>query len=125
MLDRVDYPGLAERTDRFRRGAPHAVTVGADGARVVFRRSSGPYDPDDALWVLHVATGVERRVLGGPGSSYAIDPTPPGAGGGCWRGRSPRTRSTAPPGSRRPRPVGGWPAPTCSAARSPGSTRPS
>src|SRR4051812_25897933 len=75
MLDRVDYPGLAERTDRFRRGAPHAVTVGADGARVVFRRTSGPYDPDDALWVLHVATGVERRVLDGPVSSYAIDRT--------------------------------------------------
>ncbi len=73
MLDRVDYPGLAMRTGRFRRGAPHAVTVGADGARVVFLRSSGPYDPDAALWVLQVSTGVERRVLDGPVTSYATD----------------------------------------------------
>src|SRR4051794_41879047 len=105
MLDRVDYPGLAERTDRFRRGAPHAVTVGADGARVVFRRSTGPYDPDDALWVLHVATGVERRVPAGPGPPGASDPPPPGAGGPAPGGAGPRR---PPP---RPGPPSGPPPP--------------
>jgi dipeptidyl-peptidase 4 len=73
MLERVDYPGLAMRTGRFRHGAPHALTVGADGARVVFLRSAGPYDPDAALWVLQVATGVERTVVVGPVTSYATD----------------------------------------------------
>jgi dipeptidyl-peptidase-4 len=73
MLDHVDYPGLAERTGRFRRGAPHALTVGADGARVAFLRSPGPYSAADALWVLRVATGVEHCVLDGPVSGYATD----------------------------------------------------
>src|SRR3954468_8987383 len=73
MLDRVDYPGLADRTGRFRRGAPHGVTVGADGARVAFLRSDGPYSNADGLWVLQVATGVEHRVLAGPVSGFAID----------------------------------------------------
>jgi dipeptidyl-peptidase-4 len=38
------------------------VTVGADGARVVFLRSGGGEDPVDQLWVLDVATGQERLV---------------------------------------------------------------
>ncbi|MYB86514.1 MAG: S9 family peptidase [Acidimicrobiaceae bacterium] len=33
-----------------------------DGARVVFLRSSGPVDPVNSLWVLDVATGLERVV---------------------------------------------------------------
>ncbi|MDI6099662.1 prolyl oligopeptidase family serine peptidase [Actinoplanes sp. NEAU-A12] len=45
---------------------PYAVTVGADGARVVFLRSS-------ELWLLDLPTGVERRVGGGPVESYATD----------------------------------------------------
>nr|WP_203768813.1 prolyl oligopeptidase family serine peptidase [Actinoplanes deccanensis] len=69
----MDYPGLAQRTGHFRYGAPHAVTVGADGARVAFLRSSGPEDPYDGLWVLHVATATETLVAAGPVTSYAID----------------------------------------------------
>jgi dipeptidyl-peptidase-4 len=38
------------------------VTVAADGAHVVFLRSSGPEDPADRLWVYDVATGQERLV---------------------------------------------------------------
>jgi dipeptidyl-peptidase-4 len=45
---------------------PYAVTVGADGARVVFLRSS-------ELWLLDVPAGVERRVAAGPVDSYATD----------------------------------------------------
>ena len=44
MLVDVDFPELAMRTGRFAHGAPHAVVVGADGARVVFLRSPGPSD---------------------------------------------------------------------------------
>ncbi|GGN17238.1 peptidase [Actinoplanes campanulatus] len=45
---------------------PYAVTVGADGARVVFLRSA-------ELWLLDVASGTERRVVEGPVGSYAAD----------------------------------------------------
>jgi dipeptidyl-peptidase-4 len=58
----VEYPELAAATSRFRAGEPRAVTVGTDGARVVFLRSPGPEDTADALWVLDVATGSERPV---------------------------------------------------------------
>nr|WP_122982564.1 prolyl oligopeptidase family serine peptidase [Actinoplanes teichomyceticus] len=69
----MDYPGLAGRTGDFSHGAPHAVTVGADGARVAFLRSRGPRDPDSGLWVLDVAAGDERFVAPGPIASYAVD----------------------------------------------------
>jgi dipeptidyl-peptidase-4 len=71
--EHVDYPGLARRTGHFGYGAPHAVTVGADGARVVFLRSSGPEDPEAALWTYAVAGGTERRIAPGPIESYAAD----------------------------------------------------
>ncbi|MFY1634059.1 prolyl oligopeptidase family serine peptidase [Solwaraspora sp. WMMB335] len=49
-------------TGAIARGAPRAVTVGADGARVVFLRSAGPGDPAEALWSFDTATGEERRI---------------------------------------------------------------
>jgi dipeptidyl-peptidase-4 len=84
MLDDVDLPELADRTDRFHRGAPHAITVGADGARVAFLRSAGEHDPAGALWALNVATATERLIAdpaqllveGAPGrgiEAYAVD----------------------------------------------------
>src|SRR4051812_12294905 len=73
MLVLVDFPELADRTGRFRYGAPHAVTVGADGARVAFLRSAGPFSAAAGLWVLNVATGAERRIVDGPVDSYATD----------------------------------------------------
>jgi dipeptidyl-peptidase-4 len=73
MLDGVDYPALAGRTGHFSYGAPRAVTVGADGARVVFLRSGGAEDPDDALWVLNVAAASERLIAPGPVTAYAVD----------------------------------------------------
>jgi dipeptidyl-peptidase-4 len=69
----VDYPGLAGRTGHFSYGAPHAVTVGADGARVVFLRSAGPEDPDAGLWTLTVGTAAERLIAPGPIERYAAD----------------------------------------------------
>jgi dipeptidyl-peptidase-4 len=47
-------------------GAPHAVQVGGDGARVAFLRGS-------ALYVLDVATGKLREIAAGPIDAYAID----------------------------------------------------
>lgn len=58
----MDFPELAARTRRFSHGAPRAVSVADDGARVVFLRSAGPEDPADALWLLDVATGEEQLV---------------------------------------------------------------
>jgi len=71
MLVGVEYPELADRTGRFRFGAPHAITVGDDGARVAFLRSAGPRDPASALWVLNVATAALQQIDAGPISGYA------------------------------------------------------
>lgn len=76
----VEYPEFAARTRRFQRGAPHTVTVARDASRVVFLRSAGPEDPNDALWVFDVATATERLaadpavLLGTAGDA----PLPPG-----------------------------------------------
>ncbi|HEY7174367.1 MAG TPA: DPP IV N-terminal domain-containing protein, partial [Micromonosporaceae bacterium] len=74
----MEYPELAARTRRFTYGAPRAVTVGSDGARVAFLRSSGPEDPVDALHVYDVNGGTERVVadpseLLGGGSAKLTD----------------------------------------------------
>jgi dipeptidyl-peptidase-4 len=71
MLVGVEYPELADRTGRFRFGAPHAITVGDDGARVAFLRSGGPQDAAAALWVLNVASAALHQVAPGPISAYA------------------------------------------------------
>src|ERR1043165_8152576 len=71
MLGGVEYPELSGRTGRFRFGAPHALTVGDDGARVAFLRSAGPQDPAPALWVLNVATAALAAVAPGAVDSYA------------------------------------------------------
>src|SRR2546423_1043106 len=60
--ERMEYPELAARTRKFSYGAPRAISVAADGSRVVFLRSGGPEDPADRLHVLDVATGTERLV---------------------------------------------------------------
>ncbi len=57
-----NFPRRYARTGRFTNGAPRAISISPDGARVVFLRSGGPEDPANALWVLDVATGEERLV---------------------------------------------------------------
>jgi dipeptidyl-peptidase-4 len=69
---RVDYPELAARTRRFSYGTPRAVSVSADGDRVVFLRSAGPEDPVDRLWVYDVGTGTER-LIADPADLLATD----------------------------------------------------
>jgi dipeptidyl-peptidase-4 len=79
MLNGVDLPELADRTHRFRNGAPHAITVGGDGARVAFLRSPAADDPDPSLWVLNVATATERLIAD---PAQLLDPAEPPAPGG-------------------------------------------
>ncbi|GAA2367259.1 S9 family peptidase [Dactylosporangium salmoneum] len=74
----MDYPELAARTRRFSYGAPRAVTVSPDGARVIFLRSSGPEDPSDALWVYDVAARTER-CLADPATLLRDQPDLPAA----------------------------------------------
>jgi dipeptidyl-peptidase-4 len=82
--------------------------VSADGTRVVFLRSTGPVDAVNSLWVLDVASGVERLVadprrLAGPGvddSGRARDGENTGGDDGgdvpaAERARRERVRETA------------------------------
>ena len=62
-MDRTEsFPRRQARTRRFTLGEPRDFCVSDDGSRVAFLRSSGPVDPVNGLWVLDVATGVERLV---------------------------------------------------------------
>ena len=62
MSSRDSFPRRQARTRRFTLGEPRDIRVSDDGARVAFLRSSGPVDPVNSLWVLDVASGVERLV---------------------------------------------------------------
>ena len=62
MIETGSFPRRQARTRRFTLGEPRDLRVSGDGARVAFLRSSGPIDPVNSLWVLDVATGVERLV---------------------------------------------------------------
>ena len=59
---RDSFPRRQARTRRFTLGEPRDIRVSDDGARVAFLRSPGPVDPVNSLWVLDVASGVERLV---------------------------------------------------------------
>ena len=63
MASAQSYPRRNAVTRRFTLGAPRAIVVGADGARVAFLRSSGPEDPVNGLWVFDVDSSAERRVV--------------------------------------------------------------
>ena len=70
------FPRRQALTRRFTLGEPRDIRVSGDGARVAFLRSGGPVDSVNALWVLDVATGVERlvadprRLGGGRGDAH-------------------------------------------------------
>jgi len=68
------FPRQQARTQRFTLGAPRNVTVAPDGTRVAFLRAAGPEDALTSLWVLDVATGVER-VVADPTTLLAGGPT--------------------------------------------------
>jgi dipeptidyl-peptidase-4 len=58
----ASFPRRHARTRGFTLGRPRGFQVGADGARVAFLRSAAGDDPVNRLWVLDLATGVERLV---------------------------------------------------------------
>ncbi len=62
MTETGSFPRRQALTRRFTLGEPRDFRVSGDGARVAFLRSSGPIDAVNSLWVLDVATGVERLV---------------------------------------------------------------
>ncbi|MGA7688972.1 MAG: prolyl oligopeptidase family serine peptidase [Jiangellales bacterium] len=56
----VGFPRLSARTLRFTLGTPSAVTVSADGSRVLFLRSRSGTQATGLLWAADVADGQER-----------------------------------------------------------------
>ena len=79
MTGTGSFPRRQARTRRFTLGEPRDFRVSDDGARVAFLRSSGPIDPVNSLWMLDVATGVERlvadpRQLGGGRNGQGLPP---------------------------------------------------
>ena len=62
MSSSDSFPRRQARTRRFTLGEPRDIRVSDGGARVAFLRSPGPVDPVNSLWVLDVASGVERLV---------------------------------------------------------------
>ena len=57
------FPRQYARTQRLSLGEPRNFTVSPDGSRVVFARSTSGQDSVNSLWVLDLATGVERQIL--------------------------------------------------------------
>jgi dipeptidyl-peptidase-4 len=54
----LSFPRHAARTRNFTLGRPRSVTVGADGARVVFLRSASGTDPANAKQARRKAASV-------------------------------------------------------------------
>ncbi|MEU3738931.1 prolyl oligopeptidase family serine peptidase [Streptomyces sp. NPDC032198] len=63
---RLSFPRLHARTQRFTLGAPRAFTVAPDGSRVTFLRSSSGTDRANQLWVLDLTDGAAERVAADP-----------------------------------------------------------
>ncbi len=73
MTESRSFPRRQAVTRRFTLGAPRDIRVSADGARVLFLRSSGPEDPVNSLWSFDVVSGEERLVV--DASSLGADDT--------------------------------------------------
>lgn len=74
----MDFPELSARAGSDPAGAPRAITVCADGARVVFLRSTGPDDPVDRLWIFDVERGEERLIYDPRCAASEAAPAPAG-----------------------------------------------
>jgi dipeptidyl-peptidase-4 len=59
----LSFPRQVARTRSFTSGQPRNVIVSPDGERVVFLRSRSGADPVNSLWVVDLATGMERVVF--------------------------------------------------------------
>ncbi|GHE29303.1 peptidase [Streptosporangium violaceochromogenes] len=56
------FPRLHARSRRFTLGVPRGFTISPDGARIVFLRTKGGFDPITCLWEFDVASGTERLI---------------------------------------------------------------
>src|ERR1700722_11065969 len=56
-----EFPRQLARTRRFSLGVPRAVTISADGARVLFLRTGGGEDPVSRLWLLDLTDSDSNR----------------------------------------------------------------
>jgi dipeptidyl-peptidase 4 len=67
-----EFPRQLARTRFFTLGVPRAVTISADGGRVLFLRTSGGEDPVSRLWLLDLADGDGERLLADPTASWNV-----------------------------------------------------
>jgi len=67
-----EFPRQLARTRRFTLGVPRAVTISADGGRVLFLRTSGGEDPVSRLWLLEPARAWGEQLLADPTASWNI-----------------------------------------------------
>jgi len=67
-----EFPRQLARTRRFTLGVPGAVTISADGGRVLFLRTSGGEDPVSRLWLLDPAHDVGEQLLADPTASWNV-----------------------------------------------------
>jgi dipeptidyl-peptidase-4 len=67
-----EFPRQLARTRRFSLGVPRAVTISADGGRVLFLRTSGGEDPISRLWLLDPGRDSGEQLLADPTASWNI-----------------------------------------------------
>jgi dipeptidyl-peptidase 4 len=69
-----EFPRQLARTRRFSLGVPRAVTISADGARVLFLRTGGGEDPVSRLWLLDLpdsnSNSNSERLLADPTADW-------------------------------------------------------
>jgi dipeptidyl-peptidase-4 len=71
-----EFPRQLARTRRFSLGVPRAVTISADGARVLFLRTNGGEDPVSRLWLLDLPAESESgSTTGARAERLLADPT--------------------------------------------------
>ena len=67
-----EFPRQLARTRRFSLGVPRAVTISADGGRVLFLRTSGGEDPISRLWLLDPGRDSGEQLLADPTASWNV-----------------------------------------------------
>jgi dipeptidyl-peptidase-4 len=67
-----EFPRQLARTRRFTLGVPRAVTISADGGRVLFLRTSGGEDPVSRLWLLDLARARGEELLADPTATWNV-----------------------------------------------------
>jgi dipeptidyl-peptidase-4 len=69
-----EFPRQLARPRRFSLGVPRAVTISADGERVLFLRTKGGEDPVSCLWLLDLAADRGEQLLADPAACWNAGP---------------------------------------------------